>query len=408
MEVARESMPSTGKVRFRWVILLWAFLLNCFVNGFSTAVVAPLLPEIAEELSLTHSQLGIIWGAQAMGLMFFALVGGNIGDRFGVRRVVSLALVAAAMSCSARALFPSFWTLTGAMFSYGVSLAFIVPNLTKAIGQWFHPTELGMANGLLLVGASTGVAIGSMLSAAVLSPLLGGWKGVMWLAAGFTVLLWVGWTAQTREPPLVGAIRHNLPPAGFCEVLKKVLTIRELWLLSTLEFCIVGSWIAWHGMLPDILVLKGISAGTAGIFLSMGIWAATACNIIGPYASDRLRTRKLFIWPSLILVTICWSIQGFTMGTLLIISIVLIGVSIGIVIPILRTLILEIEEVGPHSGGSAIGFAFTLNRFGAFIWPIVMGALIDRTGLPWPPLVLLGFIGLIGLGASLFVKETRS
>jgi len=92
------------------------------------------------------------------------------------------------------------------------------------------------------------------------------------------------------------------------------------------------------------------------------------------------------------------------MGALPVISIVLTGVSIGIVIPILRTVILEIENLGPHSGGLAIGFAFMLNRLGAFIWPIVMGALIDRSGLPWPPLVLLAFISLIGLGASLFVK----
>ncbi len=406
IKMAIKDAPGIEKIRYRWIILLWALLVNCFVNGFSYIVVSPLLPEIAEELKLTHSQIGLIWGALAMGIMLFALIGGNIGDRFGGKRVISIALVVAAICSSARALFPSFWTLVGTMFFLGVSLAFIIPNLTKTIGQWFHSKELGTANGLLVVGASSGAAMGAMLGASVLSPALGSWQGVMWLTGGIITVLLIGWSIQVRKPPVTAGVTiHNLKPAGFLEGLKRVFKIRDLWLLSILEFCIVGSWIAWIGMSPDILVSKGISVEVAGLLVSISIWASVAGHVIGPYASDRLHTRKLFLWPVLILVTISWLLQGFVTGTLLVGLIVLAGVGVGIVIPIIRTVILETEGVGPHLGGSAIGFAFTLNRFGAFVWPIVMGMLMDYTGLYWPPLVLLGLLGFIGVCLSLFVKE---
>ncbi len=409
IEVLPKDAPGIEKRRYRWVILLWAFLLDFFVNGFSSTVMAPLLPEISVELGLTHSRIGLIWGAQALGVMLFSLIGGNLGDRFGTKRVISTALIGAAIFCSARAWFPSFWALATTMLLFGISLAFIVPNLTKAMGQWFGPAELATANGLLIVGVSSGAAVGLMLGASVLSPALGGWKGVMWLTGGINFALLLGWVIQAKEPSsAVGVARPRLKPAGFLEGLKRILTIRDLWLLAILELCVVAGWIAWIGMFPDILVSRGMSAGMAGLLVSIGVWASTAGNIIGPYASDHFRTRKLFIWPSLLLVAVSWSLQGFVTGAPLVSLIVLVGVGVGITIPLFRTVALEIEGVGPDFGGSAIGFVFTLNRFGAFVWPIVMGMLMDYTGLHWPPLELLGLLGFIGVGLTLFVKETGS
>jgi len=53
-----------------------------------------------------------------------------------------------------------------------------------------------------------------------------------------------------------------------------------------------------------------------------------------------------------------------------------------------------------------MGLMFTANRFGALVWPIAMGALIDYTGLYWPPLMLLALLSLTALGLIIFVEET--
>lgn len=407
--MAVKQAVSAGEARYRWVILMCVFLLNCLFNGFNLGAMAPLLPEIAEELNLTHIQLGIIWGALPLGIMLFSVIGGNFADRFGVKRVITQALIFGAIFCVVRALFPSFWGLSATMFFLGVSQAFVIPNLTKAVGQWFGSTELGTANGLLVLGAVTGSAIGLMLAASVLSPLLGGWKGVMWLTGGVSLVLLGMWIILVKEQQSTEATGEQwLQQTDFVDGLRRILTIRELWLLAIIESCIVGGSVAWIGMFPDILVSKGMSAGAAGIYVSIGMWTAAPSNIIGPYASDRFGIRKFFIWTFLIINTIGLSLQGFLMGVPLACMIALTGIGRGMVTPLLRTVTLEVKGVRPQLGGSAIGFMFMANRFGALVCPVVMGALIDYTGLYWPPLILLTFLSLTAVGLILFVEETGS
>jgi len=406
-EETMEKAVSTEETSYRWVILMCAFLLNCFFNAFNLGAMAPLLPEIAEELNLTHTQLGIIWGALPLGIVLFSVIGGNLADRFGVKRVITQALIFGAIFCVARALFPSFWGLSVAMFFLGVSQAFVIPNLTKAIGQWFGSAELGIANGFLIVGIGTGVAIGSMLAASVLSPLLGGWKGVMWLTGGITLGLLGMWIILAKEQQPAQTTREQwLQQPGFLDSLTRLFRIREIWLLAIIESCIVGAGVAWIGMFPDILVSKGMSAGAAGFFVSIGMWAAALSGIMGPYFSDRFGIRKLFIWISLIIHTVSLSLQGFLMGVPLAYMIALAGMCRGTITPLIRTITLEIEGVRPQLGGSAIGIMFTANRLGGLVWPIAMGALIDYTGLYWPPLMLLSLLSLIALGLIIFVEDT--
>lgn len=402
-----EEVVSTEKPDYRWVILTCVFLINCLFNGFNLGTMAPLLPQIAEELKLTHTQIGTIWGALALGIMLFSVIGGNLADRVGVRRVITLALIAGAIFCAARALLPSFWGLAIAMFFLGVAQAFTIPNMTKVVGQWFSSAELGLANGILLVGAAMGAAIGSILGASVLSPVLGGWRGVMWLTGGVVIALVTMWAILAREQQLTKAgAGVSLQQPGFREGLRRALSIRDVWLLAITECCFVGGFLAWVGIFPDILVSKGMTAGAAGIFVSVALWTAGAGYILGPYASDRLGIRKLLIWPSLVVTAIGWTWQGFLMGAPLVGMIVLTGLAYGIALPIVRTVALEVEGVRPQLGGSAVGLLFMLNRLGAFTWPIVMGALIDHTDLYWPPLALLAVLNSIGVALVLFIKET--
>ena len=51
------------------------------------------------------------------------------------------------------------------MFLLGASYGFIIPNLTKCVGLWFGAGELGLAQGILLVGFSIGSeTLGSIVS----------------------------------------------------------------------------------------------------------------------------------------------------------------------------------------------------------------------------------------------------
>jgi len=388
-------------------MLVYFCLIACFLNGLNIGMVPPLLPEIAAELSLTHTQIGIIWGAWFLGMMLFSLVGGAMADRFGVKRVIAGALIFSAIFCALRGFMPGFQGLTVAMFLFGASLAFIVPNLTKGIGLWFGRTELGRANGILSISVGVGLVLGNMMGASVLSPLLGGWRPTMWLTGAIAAVLFIVWIAGARERPVEeiageGAARQP----GIWEGLKKVVRVRDLWFVCLIEFCLVGGFLAFQGFLPTMLVEKGMTAARAGLLLGLTLMSSGVFNVVGPSLSDRLGVRKPFVWPFLLLSSVGVSLVTFFMGGPLIAVLILIAVGVGVAIPLLRTIVLEMEGIGPLHTGSAIGLIFVLNRLGAFILPVVMGVVIDFSHLFWPGFLLLGVLNLVAMRLCLAIKET--
>src|ERR1019366_3270188 len=68
-------------------------------GGLGWSVLPPRMPSIARELGISHSMGGIVWGAASLGVAMSSLLGGAAVDRFGLRRVAGLALVAGALAC---------------------------------------------------------------------------------------------------------------------------------------------------------------------------------------------------------------------------------------------------------------------------------------------------------------------
>jgi len=393
------------KAAYRWQMLAYFCLINTFLNGFNIGVVPPLFPEISAELSLTNTETGITWGAWFLGMMLFSLLGGATADRLGVRKVVGVALIFSALFCALRGFMPGFPGLAVSMFFLGVSLGFVVPNLTKGVGIWFGVEELGLANGILIIAAGGGAVLGMMTSASILSPLLGGWRAVMWftgaLAAGFFIL----WIIAAKERPAGEAASAARQP-GTLEGMKKVVGMRELWLVCLMEFCVVGGWLAFQGFFPTMLVQKGMPAARAGELLGLTMILAGVFNAVGPRLSDRVGLRKPFIWPFLLAGGAAIPLAAFFTGGHLFALLIPVVVGIGTAVPLFRVVVLETEQVGPLYAGSAIGLLFTLNRLGAFILPVVVGALVDKTGLFWPGFLLLGALSLVAAGLCLALTET--
>jgi len=80
--MAEEKPP------YRWTMLLWLALVMLLVGGIFMGVMPALFNEIEEELDLTHGQLGVIWATVALGTFLVSLIGGILGDRMGVKRMV--------------------------------------------------------------------------------------------------------------------------------------------------------------------------------------------------------------------------------------------------------------------------------------------------------------------------------
>ncbi len=374
------------------------------VHGLSMAIMPALFDEIKHDLGLTHSQIGLLWGAIALGGLLTSIPGGMLGDRFGIKRVIAAGLLFAAITTALRAIFPSFWGLTTSMLLFGMSLGIIMPNTGKAVGMWFSSRELGTALGLTTVQGAAGWGI-ALMAGASLSSALGGWQNVMWVAAAISFVAVFVWLALARERP-VTAIDHATGELSAWGKLKTVSRNRDLWLVALMGMFIMGAAVANVGMLPQTLSERGMSSSMAGMYVAISTFAVAGASIIGPFLSDRVGLRKLFIWPFLLICVATVTFLGVTMGAILIILIIVYSIGLGTALPLFRALILENERIGSHLAGSAFGLIETISQCGGIWAPIAMGAIIDTTGEYWPGFLFLAVMYTAGVATALAIKET--
>ncbi|MBA7609543.1 putative sulfoacetate transporter SauU [subsurface metagenome] len=392
------------KAAYRWPMLGLLLVVSLFVTGMSMGVMPPLFDEIKEELGLTHAQIGVIWGAGAFGGLLTSLIGGTLGDRLGVKRVVGAGIIFSAIACALRAVLPGFWGLTAAMLLFGMALGFIFPNISKSVGMWFGPRELGKALGLVIVGGALGTGI-ALIIGAPLSSLLGGWKPVMWLGAAVSAVSFFLWIALARERP-VAQVKADPAAGGLSarEGLRRVLRVRDLWLICMMQLCIIGAIQAFLGLFPETLEDRGVGSG--GAYAAIAAFTVMVFTVIGPIFSDRIGLRKPFIWPFLLINVVVVTFLGVFTGVPLVIVLILTGIGTGTALPLLGALVLENEHIGPSLAGSALGLLGTVAPIGGIVVPVVMGVIIDVTGEYWIGFFFPAMLYAVAAALGSQVKET--
>ena len=397
-------MAAEEKAAYRWPMLACLFMINLVVNGFVIHVLPPVFPRIAVDMSLNYAQLGSIWGALALGMLSFSLIGGVAADRFGLKRVISVALICAAVLGGLRGLAVDFWTLWLCMLFIGVSYGFVIPNLTKGVAIWFGPSELGRANGLLLMGVAIGSGLG-LLVGAPLAAALGSWQNVMFLGAGLSIILWVLWLTAAKERQPIGTMAEFMKARpGVWQGLRRVFTVKEMWLLCFIELVVIGRMGAIVGLLPTFLVERGMSDTEAGVFVSLTNWASLAGMFVGPWLSDRFGLRKVFIWPFLLVNVAMIGLIPVLWGWSLYLVWILSGLVAGMAMPLLRSITMELKEIGPLLSGSAFGGIFTFNRIGGFVIPWLMGLVMTASAAIG--VYFVAGLGVIPAALVLFLRET--
>jgi NNP family nitrate/nitrite transporter-like MFS transporter len=158
------------------------------------------------------------------------------------------------------------------------------------------------------------------------------------------------------------------------------------------------------GLLPTFLVEKGMSDTEAGVFVSLANWSSLAAMLVGPWLSDRIGLRRVFVWPFLLVNVVLVGLIPVLWGWPLYLVWILSGVVAGMVLPLLRSIIMELKEIGPTLAGSAFGGIFTFNRIGGFAVPWLMGLVMTASAAIG--VYFVAGLGVIPAAMVLFVRET--
>jgi MFS family permease len=383
---------------YRWFVLLLAGLTATLVVAMPTMAMPVLFAEMSVDLGLSLVQVGAVWGLSSLGGLVTGLAGGAIGDRFGTRRTLACACVALGAAVASVGLSTSFATLVLAVLFVGLFLSTIPVNLHRACGLWFSGKRLGLANSVVAAGMALGFMTGSIISATVLSPLLGDWRRVLFFYGAIGVAMSIPWAISRSGPRDSGAGSHPGTSMGMRQALSHVTRLKNVWLLGLALLCVGGCIQGMLGYLP--LYLRDIGWPPARADAALASFHAISLLSVIPLAllSDRLGSRRRLLLMATVMTATGTGLLSVVEGTLVWMAVLMAGAVRDGFMAIFMTTVIEQRGVGALYAGTAIGLTMTLSRAGNLIAPPVGNSLARYDlSLPFAFWAAMALVGLVVL-----------
>ncbi len=397
-------MQDNHQSSYRWYILAFTAVTGALVASIPFSCMPALFQEISDDLGLNLVQVGAVWGIASLAGVFFSLIGGVVGDKFGVKLVIPVSCILAGITGALRGVSNSFLALLVTVFISGIIRLIVPINLTKTVGIWFKGRNLGLAMGISAVGMGLGLMLGPMISATILSPLLGGWENVMYFYGAIAVFIGIIWFFFRREPPQDDFIAGLSGAVPLRQAFSRLIRLKALWFLGlTLMFrssCIMGM----TGYLPLYLREQGWMVASADGALAAFYGISTICVVPLSLLSDRLGYRKPILFSALIVTIICFSILPLVDGNTIWLLMILSGVFMDGFMAVIVTMLLETEGVGPVYSGTALGIVFTITQVGNVISPPLGNSLASIN--PGLPFIFWAALSVIAIATMALCKET--
>ena len=183
---ANGKSTEIARSHVRWIVLLLLCLMYpiTYLDRVSLSNTAPF---ISQEFGFSKATMGVIFSAFVWAYALFQVFGGWLGDRFGLRKVLTIIMayrtVMAVLTTAAMG-FSSFWAVR---FMLGVGEAGAFPTATRAMQMWFPRKERGFVQGISHAASRFGAAVGPPPAVAIM--IRYGWR-IVFYVIGFISLVW--------------------------------------------------------------------------------------------------------------------------------------------------------------------------------------------------------------------------
>jgi len=293
----------------RWQILALLFLISVvtYIDRVNISVAGK---EMMNEFGFSSVQMGTALSAFVLGYALFQIPGGWVGDRWGSRLVLTLALLwwslltvltARAADVSTQLGSSVLGSLIAARFLVGAGEAAALPNFNRTVANWLARSERGLGMGVSIGGIGVGSAITPPLVAWLMTRY--GWRASFYVTGGLGIAVAALWYSFSRDDPRqhprVGpeelswitqpATEQSADPQSEPLSFAGLLRLRSVWFL-TFSYTTVG-YIAYVYLSWFFLYLVNIRHFSVlqGSFLAAGPFIAIAvCCPLGGWLTDAI------------------------------------------------------------------------------------------------------------------------
>ena len=352
----------------RWNVLIILFVVRLSM-AFQFQSVAALSPAIMKAYGVGLGDIGLLIGLYLAPGIAFALPGGEIGRRFGDKRVVLFGLVLMMAGGLLMAFAPTWhWQIAGRIAA-GIGGVVLNVLMSKMVTDWFAGKEIATAMAIFINSWPAGIAL-----CLFLLPLIAAAKGITaalllttaFCALGF-ILLAALYTAPSRDgsAATLPAAAWPRPPA-----IRAMVVAGTIWGLFNAALGMV------FGFGTILLVERGWSFAAAGSATSLILWIISLSVPFGGFLADRTGRHIEIMLVGFALFAV--ALLAATRTDAVIPAFVALGLVGGLSAgPIMS---LPARVLAPPVRAVGMGIHFTL--FYAFVVaaPIVAGVLSTRIG----------------------------
>jgi ACS family glucarate transporter-like MFS transporter len=263
-------------------------------------------------LGLTNLEMGQVFSAFVLGYALFQIPGGWLGDRWGPRKVLTLAVIwwslftaltAVAATLPTAELVGVLGSLILVRFLIGAGEAAALPNFNRAVANWLPSGERGLGIGITIGGLGLGSALTPPLTAWLMVNY--GWQAPFY-AAGLLGLLIAGiwyWYATDRpaqhpcvndaEAALIeGPATRGEPSSSSPVPWRLFARTPTVWWLVLSYSClgyVVYVYLSWFYLY--LVNVRGFGLLRGALFAAGPFVAVTIFCPLGGWATDRLTAR---------------------------------------------------------------------------------------------------------------------
>jgi AAHS family 3-hydroxyphenylpropionic acid transporter len=344
--------------------------LAAIIEGFDLQAAGVAAPKLGPAFGLEPNQMGLFFSSATFGLIFGALIGGIIADRWGRRAGLSLALVAFGIFSIATAWAGTFEQLVLMRFLTGVGLGGALPNLIAIAAESTTPDRRGRAVALMYAGVPLGGAVASVVA---MLGLHSDWQSIF-LVGGILPLLLVV-PLFILMPPFRVVHDAAVPESRWQALFAPGTVASTILLWSAFFFGLVVVYLLLN-WLPQLLVSLGFERGQASLVQIVFNLGGAAGSLIGGRIldSERAAPAALGVFAALILALLVMS--GMPAGNVGIA--LLTGTIVGAALLGAQALLYgTAPQCYPAEvRGTGVGLAVAVGRLGSIVGPLFAGALL--------------------------------
>ncbi len=362
--------------------------------------IALFLPIIRKDLAMTFTQGGTLSAASTLVYALMQIPAGYLADRFGPKRLFVVGMLGTTILALNFGMVTEYWQALANQSVSGIFRALMfVPGMTLLVG-WFPPERRATAMGLYLLGGFSGNVVLDIVGPLLLTRFDWRFPFFVFASAGIvaSVVLW----RFAKAPPSNGQ-RQKINIRDVVGLFRH----RVMWVCGVIQYVRLATMQGIAFWLPSLLVdEKGLSLQIAGLLIALRAALIAPSNLIGGYASDRLKNPPFVIALSLIVLIITTTLLAVLNNIILLVIVIAVN-AVFVQMYFGPLFAVPIEILGNRAAGTSTGFSNLFASVGAFTFVYILGVLKDATGSFATGFYAIAIACLISLGFTIVLARMR-